>query len=324
MVSISQFDGLLISKKSISGLSGAWANELHAIKIAVYGDSALRSEYVAEFEARGAIIVGSALSDAPSALHFGVLDLVFIVGDNIGSSIAAYFLAYDRPLIVYDVDPGGVLTAYVPPQVMDGGSGNDTFLAVLGSAQINGHDGVDTIIYDGIRSAFAVSRNGHDLLVTKPGGTVDSLASIERVEFHDGALVFETSSNADFTYRMYTAAYFRTPDEAGFLYWTKVMDRPDIGGDGDLSYGDKLVLAREFLRAPEFSAIYGANASDETYIEKMYSNVLGRSFDQQGRDYWLGRMGDGAGRDEILTVFVDCAENLLNTAGDRDVGFWVL
>ena len=59
-------------------------------------------------------------------------------------------------------------------------------------------------------------------------------------------------------------------------------------------------LAREFLTAPEFLALYGDDPSDMDYVDAMYQNVLGRLPDQGGYDFWVGAMEDGQDRADIL------------------------
>ena len=72
------------------------------------------------------------------------------------------------------------------------------------------------------------------------------------------------------------------------------------------------------------SNTYGANPTDEEFINKLYLNVLHREADQAGYDFWLGVLSSGQGKDDMLIWFTDSEENLQNTAPDLDNGVWVL
>lgn len=71
--------------------------------------------------------------------------------------------------------------------------------------------------------------------------------------------------SATLVYRLYAAAYARTPDEGGFVYWATQTALYGFTAE---------VLAREFRVAPEFIQKYGASIDDRTYTDKLYSNVL--------------------------------------------------
>ena len=50
--------------------------------------------------------------------------------------------------------------------------------------------------------------------------------------------------------------------------------------------------------------------SNTKYVETLYVNVLGRSYDQSGFNYWLGQLNSGAEtRYELLLGFAESAEN---------------
>jgi hypothetical protein len=157
--------------------------------------------------------------------------------------------------------------------------------------------------------------------VTKPGNSIDTLVSVERVETVDGNFLFGLSENVEAVYRMYAAAYGRTPDEAGLRFWTGQLDQH---GGGQPDTADKKFLATFFLAANEFADLYGTSPPDDDYIEAIYDNVLGRLPDPPGYDYWIGQMQAGLGRDDILVQFAECDENRLRTAPDLTDGIWVL
>ena len=60
----------------------------------------------------------------------------------------------------------------------------------------------------------------------------------------------------------------------------------------------------------EFKERYGENVSSPMYVETLYTNVLGRDYDQSGYNYWLGQLNSGAEtRYEVLLGFSESSEN---------------
>ncbi len=78
------------------------------------------------------------------------------------------------------------------------------------------------------------------------GSETDTLANIERIRFDDGSFVLDMPSimiplastlknasylpmdSATLVYRLYAAAYARTPDEGGFVYWATQTQRSTV------------------------------------------------------------------------------------------------
>lgn len=76
--------------------------------------------------------------------------------------------------------------------------------------------------------------------------------------------------------RLYWAFFNREPDIAGAKYWIDLN-----------SHGHTLdQIAGYFTLSEEFANNYDGT-TDRQYLEAVYSNVLGRGYDQSGFDYWL-------------------------------------
>ncbi|MEM7275587.1 MAG: DUF4214 domain-containing protein [Actinomycetota bacterium] len=108
--------------------------------------------------------------------------------------------------------------------------------------------------------------------------------------------------------RLYQAYVQRNPDQAGFLYWRR-----------SLLNGLPLVAASDFFaQSAEFTARYGT-LTDEQFVDQIYTNVLGRAADDAGRDYWVGQLGAGITRGEVMLAFSESAEFIDRTGtGDLD------
>ncbi len=103
-------------------------------------------------------------------------------------------------------------------------------------------------------------------------------------------------------FRLYNAAFKRLPDADGLKYWI---------GKYTSGENDEREVAQSFLVSDEFKERYGANVSNAKYVETLYTNVLGRDYDQEGYNYWLGNLNSGLEtRYELLLGFAESAENI--------------
>ena len=102
-------------------------------------------------------------------------------------------------------------------------------------------------------------------------------------------------------FRLYNAAFKRLPDADGLKYWISKYTSGE---------NDERAVAQSFLVSDEFQERYGANVSNAKYVETLYVNVLGRDYDQEGYNYWLGNLNSGLEtRYELLLGFAESAEN---------------
>jgi len=102
-------------------------------------------------------------------------------------------------------------------------------------------------------------------------------------------------------FRLYNAAFARFPDASGLEYW---IDKFSSGVD------DERTVASSFIESTEFAERYGANVSNAKFVETLYVNVLGRNYDQDGYNYWLGNLNAGIEtRHELLLGFAEADEN---------------
>lgn len=197
-------------------------------------------------------------------------------------------------------------------QLQSGGAGNDIILAAAGNNVIDGGAGVDTVWFNGTRGGFQLTQSGSSVLVTG-GGAQDLLTSVERLHFSDGtAVAFDVAAGAvgGEVYRLYQAAFNRTPDASGLGYWINVVDKG--AGLADISAG--------FLVSAEFVAAYGAALSNSQLINQLYSNVLHRAGEAAGIDYWNHVLDTGgATRAQVLAFFAESPENIA-TVGVKIAG----
>ena len=199
-----------------------------------------------------------------------------------------------------------------------GGAGNDTLDGGAGTNYLMGDNGsndigLDMAIMAGAKADYTISHDAQWLHVTaKSGFSDDRLTGIERISFTDGTLALDTSGAAGQAYRIYQAAFDRTPDTAGLSHWIKAMDAGATLDD----------VAAGFMSSAEFIGLYGANPSNNEFVDRLYDNVLGREGDSGGIAYWVRQLEAGYSRAHLLAGFAESTENVAGVAPAIADGIW--
>lgn len=103
------------------------------------------------------------------------------------------------------------------------------------------------------------------------------------------ASVAYRSDHAD-VLRLYRAFFDREPDVEGASYWMSQYD--EGAGLDDLAWG--------FANSQEFIDAYGPTLSNPDFLTIVYGNVLDRTPDAEGFEYWLGQMDGGLGQHGVV------------------------
>jgi Ca2+-binding RTX toxin-like protein len=209
---------------------------------------------------------------------------------------------------------------------LDGGGGNDLLLGGAGDDQLIGGAGDDVLAggigldsaqFSGTRAESTRSGSlSTGLHVEGPAGH-DVLRDVERLIFSDGAIGFDVEGPGGKAYRLYQAAFDRTPDEAGVGFWMHHIDQ-----------GFALeAAAANFMVSAEFRSLYGQNPSNGQYMDLLYRNVMNRPPDA-GYDFWLDALegrgqfqGSSFSRAQVLAQFSESPENKANVIGSISDGF---
>lgn len=129
---------------------------------------------------------------------------------NIGALFTYVFAGADT---LHGSSQNDVINGYAGDDRINGGSGNDL---------LEGGAGIDVVISSGARSQYTLTKtsNGYQLQdnTYNRDGT-DTLISIERIQFSDTKIALDLDGNAGKVYRLYEAAFNRTPDKPGLAYW---------------------------------------------------------------------------------------------------------
>ncbi|TXF99175.1 DUF4214 domain-containing protein [Massilia arenae] len=171
---------------------------------------------------------------------------------------------------------------------------------------------VDGAVLTGPRAAYTITRPGGLLTIVDNSGR-DGTQTVRdpfRLDFTDVTLAFDVDGNAGQTYRLYRAAFNRTPDTGGIAFWIRSMD-------GGLTLEN---MARDFSRSDEFITLYGAAPTHSQIITAIYRNVLKRPPDEAGAAYWLQHLANGMPIERLLVEFSESPENKKQVAAEIALG----
>jgi hypothetical protein len=229
---------------------------------------------------------------------------VFAAGDYyVGISASTYYSSYNSAVNQYTLTVSSTIT---------GTAGNDTFKGVAGNDVIDGGSGTDSVVFTGTRADHTVAKTANGWTVSSSVDGFDTLSNIERLQFSDATIALDISGVAGQAYRIYQAAFNRAPDAVGLGYWISVMDSGATLNN----------IAQGFVDSPEFKLMYGTNPTNAQIVSKMYDNVLHRTPDQGGYDFWLGVLDSkGATVAEVLAEFGESNENVAALVGVIGNGF---
>ena len=215
------------------------------------------------------------------------VEYVFFNGDS-----STYLLS--TVVATTTVTVGKSLTYSAGKDVISGTTGNDT---------IDGGADADTVIYSGAKSAYSITNNTSSVTVSSGADGTDTLTNIERIQFSDMTVALDISGIAGQAYRVYQAAFNRTPDNAGLKYWIGLMD-------GGYTLAG---VASGFIASTEFKTLYGSNPTNELLVSKLYDNVLHRTPDEGGYNYWVGLLNTK--KIDTISTLINFSESTENQAG---------
>lgn len=143
-------------------------------------------------------------------------------------------------------------------------SGNDFFYPPQVNQIIDGDGGIDTVVYAGERSVYALtSANGVYSLTNKENGIRHEFVNIERLEFSDKKLALDINGNAGITAKI-----------LGAFLGGSGLERTDLVGIG-LHLLDGGTTYEEFLQAA-LDTIFGQNPSGTTLVNHFYGSLTGQ------------------------------------------------
>lgn len=239
-------------------------------------------------------------------------------------TIMAYNVGNTEHLGDYDVaalqylygGPGSVLstgtTVNVASPATTASYFNDTISldtnAFPGSASIKGLTGLDTLTINVASSKASFQAGLKQFTYSKVDGGFAGvfLDGVERVRFTDKSIALDIDGNAGQAYRLYKAAFDRTPDIEGLSFWIKQIDK-----------GASLEsVSAGFIGSQEFQNINGESPTNLQLVTSLYQHILGRAPDQSGLDFWTHQLDTNSlSKSNLLVNFSESGENKIALTG---------
>ncbi len=103
-------------------------------------------------------------------------------------------------------------------------------------------------------------------------------------------------SVGDFINRCYEVALGREADEAGYNYWWDALNNGQACG-AQVGYG--------FIFSQEYT---NKNTDNKVFVTDLYSMYFGRKPDEEGFNYWVDLLDNGASREAVFAGFANSQE----------------
>lgn len=194
--------------------------------------------------------------------------------------------------------------------------GNDT-ITVDGSGAINGGEGIDTALYSGNQASYTLSLGPTGTTVIDrraDGNGTNELFNIEFLDFDTdlfgspfnlgvfGGPAGLSAAELESFVELYIAYFNRAPDAVGLNFW-------------GTQFANGLTLeemAALFGPQDETLATYPDGTTNNVFATSVYTNVLGRTPDQGGIDFWVGKLDiSDVSRDQFILQVLQGAKSEL-------------
>jgi hypothetical protein len=174
-------------------------------------------------------------------------------------------------------------------------------ISSISGSDLDRGDGFDIVTIAGRKADHSISSiNMATNSITIDGKMIEN---VERLQFSDGTLALDDEGVAGQAYRIYKAAFARTPDNDGLKFWINEMDGATA----------LFQVSTGFVNSAEFKSVYGNNPTGSEIVGRLYQNVLGRDGESAGFSYWVGEIDSG--RQSIAQVLMGFSESPENVTG---------
>jgi Ca2+-binding RTX toxin-like protein len=223
-----------------------------------------------------------------------------ITGLNIDANTAGNDIANNQvqALLQLALSGNNVITGSNGNDTLIDYGGNNVFVPLGGFNTIEGGSGFDQVVINAPIETSTINVSGNQVVVYSSEST-DTIINAQRIQFSDGVLALDIQGNAGNAYRLYQAAFDRTPDIAGLSFWTHALDT-----------GVNIqTVAQDFVNSSEFQTVFGTNPTNQQLAYAMYQNVLGRAPDPAGLAFWVAALNNGTPVGAVLEGFAVSSEN---------------
>jgi Ca2+-binding RTX toxin-like protein len=198
---------------------------------------------------------------------------------------------------------------------LHGMRGDDVLQGRGGNDLLDGGAGIDTVRASGVRSAYQLKQAASGWTLTGGGAAagegIDTLVSIERVQFDDRSVALDVGVDG---HAAQAAQILRA------LFGAHGLSNPGYAGiglallDGGMPYADLVALA---LSTSAFQAAAGSSSAED-FVRLVYRNVVGTAPDASALSTYAGLLHDGTMTQAQLAVLA--CQSDINTGSAALVG----
>ena len=208
----------------------------------------------------------------------------------------------DDTVMSYNISPNGYSTWFSSADI-------NALISIWGRENDNGN-----IKYNNDFDKYKFYNLGENKFSIKTEIGLEDISGIDLLTFKDKEINLEKDIKGTFDqltgvydatgeiFRIYNAAFSRFPDSDGLKYWI-------------YQYKNKIdnheVVTKSFIQSKEFINKYGSQLSNEKFVERLYTNVLGRNYDQDGFNYWVGNLDNNI--EDRWSVLWNISQSIENT-----------
>ncbi|NQZ07055.1 MAG: DUF4214 domain-containing protein [Algicola sp.] len=252
-------------------------------------------EYIATHDKRLAIdVLSILLTDAAPTPRQSVLYQQLLANEGQGAVVRA-LLASEGHRTALMANISGAMDDTDNDGIPDGVEFVDGFDVNVKDNDINGNDQlfVKQTLRDMVGEVWSFAEvEAQQVALTAAGSRTQWIKSLM------GDNRFSTNRQA--ISRLYSAFFLRLPEHDGLMYWVSRRE-------SDLGLNQ---IADFFVASGEFQDRYGSLGNGD-FVKLVYQNLFSREADEDGLNYWQGRLDDESlSRGGLMAFFSEADENL--------------
>ncbi len=194
---------------------------------------------------------------------------------------------------------------------LSGKDGNDILRGGAGNDQLDGGAGVDTAVFASLYHQAGLLRSTSDVRISSAEG-VDTVTGVERFQFSDGVLQFESDAAYAQVQRAYDTVLGRAPDLQGLDFYVDQMEDRGV---------TLVAIASDLANSAEFQVVTGG-FSNSQFVDYVYTHALSREADVGGKSYYTQALDQGMSRGAFVVDLSESAEHRGLTTDLVELGFF--
>ncbi len=144
---------------------------------------------------------------------------------------------------------------------------------------------------------------GGDIVKSNMLFTSINVSKMDSIDYNSDEFVLDNKYL--YIYRLYLNIFKRMPDKGGLFYWHSVLKSED-SNESNSSLQSACKVAKFFFFSKEMQ---DSNLSLPEYVQRLYTTILNREPDEEGKNYWISFVKDyNIKKEEIFYEFITSNE----------------